>query len=338
MDSGGGNPWGVTCTPDGRFLCVALSGTDELSVIEASYAVSEDARRTMSPMMGVWPIYLSLSGNPFRRTKLSGKGPRAVASAGSFAYVAQYFSDTVAVVQLDASGHPECRTIALGPSPQMTSRRLGEYLFGNATLCYQRWQSCASCHPDGRSDALVWDLLNDGQGNPKNTKSLVLAHETPPSMATGVRKSAESAVRSGVRNILFANRSEQDAVDIDAYLRSLKPVASPKLIDGQLDAAARRGRVLFQSDRIRCIRCHRPPFYTDLKSHNVDTRSRSDQADRFDTPSLLETWRTAPDLHDGRYTTIRQLLKDGKHGLTQHTGQTLSSSEMNDLIEFILSL
>ena len=28
--------------------------------------------------------------------------------------------------------------------------------------------SCATCHPDGRSDGLNWDLLNDGIGNPKN--------------------------------------------------------------------------------------------------------------------------------------------------------------------------
>ena len=59
----------------------------------------------------------------------------------------------------------------------------GERLFNDTTLCHQRWQSCASCHPDGRTDGLNWDLLNDGIGNPKNTKSLLLASEKPPEMA-----------------------------------------------------------------------------------------------------------------------------------------------------------
>jgi cytochrome c peroxidase len=47
-----------------------------------------------------------------------------------------------------------------------------ERLFHDATIGHQSWQSCASCHPDGRAGGLNWDLLNDGIGNPKNTKSV----------------------------------------------------------------------------------------------------------------------------------------------------------------------
>ncbi len=44
----------------------------------------------------------------------------------------------------------------------MTQERKGEFYFHDAGICYQGWQSCASCHPgEGRSDALNWDLLND---------------------------------------------------------------------------------------------------------------------------------------------------------------------------------
>ncbi|MHC4147198.1 MAG: cell surface protein, partial [Planctomycetota bacterium] len=83
----------------------------------------------------------------------------------------------------------------------MTAERRGEMLFNDALLCFQSWQSCASCHPsDARVDALNWDLLNDGLGNPKNTKSLLLSHETPPAMITGIRENAEIAVRAGFRH------------------------------------------------------------------------------------------------------------------------------------------
>ena len=106
----------------------------------------------------------------------------------------------------------------------------GNMYFHDATLGFQGWQSCASCHPnDARSDGLNWDLLNDGLGNPKNTKSLLLSHYTPPCMVTGIRANAEIAVRSGIKYILFAVAPASVADDMDAYLRSLKPLPSPYL-------------------------------------------------------------------------------------------------------------
>ena len=71
------------------------------------------------------------------------------------------------------------REIDLGRRAEPSLARRGEQYFNDATLCYQQWQSCATCHPDGRADALYWDLLNDGVGNTKNTKSLLMAALTP---------------------------------------------------------------------------------------------------------------------------------------------------------------
>jgi cytochrome c peroxidase len=180
--------------------------------------------------------------------------------------------------------------------------------------------------------------MNDGVGNPKSTKSMLLAHVTPPAMASGVRMSAEEAVRSGITNILFTFRPEQDAVAIDAYLKSLQPVPSPHLFDGRLSPAAERGQALFQSERIACHKCHPAPLYTDLKSHNVGTRTPNERNERFDTPTLIEVWRTAPYLHDGRYLTIRELLVEGQHGLKRNGNVELNEQELSDLVAFVLSL
>ena len=335
-NSGAGNPWDAACTADGTLLCVSLAGTHELCAIEMSDLLGESAK-LMEPMMGVWPIYPGLGESQWRRIKLPGKGPRGLAVAGSKVYAAEYFSDTVAVADLRApSGGPVAR-IALGPAPQMTPERRGEMLFHDATLCDQQWQSCSSCHPDGRADGLSWDLLNDGEGNPKNTKSLLWSHRTPPVMWEGVRETAEEAVRSGIRTILFSDRPEDEAAAIDAYLKSLRPVASPYLVDGRLSPAAARGRNLFESERAGCSACHPAPLYTDLKSHNVGTRRRNDHTDCFDTPTLVEVWRTAPYLHDGRYMTIDELLIEGKHGLRRSAGE-LSARDIDDLAAFVLSL
>ena len=110
----------------------------------------------------------------------------------------------------------------------MSLARKGEFYFHDAGICFQGWQSCSTCHPgQARVDGLNWDLLNDGIGNPKNTKSLLLAHKTPPAMSMGVRETAETAVRAGIQHILFTVQPEEVAVAMDKYLKSLQARAKP---------------------------------------------------------------------------------------------------------------
>jgi len=209
-------------------------------------------------------------------------------------------------------------------------------LFNDATICYQHWQSCATCHPEGRADALNWDLLNDGAGTPKNTRSMLLAHRTPPSMSLGVRATAEVAVRAGVEHILFTQLPEGDAAAIDVYLKSLRPLPSPRLEGGRLSEAALRGKRLFESRQVGCSRCHPAPLYTDGRMHDVGAPT-VDGIRRLDTPTLIEVWRTAPYLHDGRYATVERLLIEGRHG-SRGDRLPLDRREIGDLVEFVLSL
>ena len=153
---------------------------------------------------------------------------------------------------------------------------------------------------------------------------------------TGVRPDAESAVRAGIRHIQFAVRPEEDAVAIDEYLKSLKPVQSPYLVKGWLSKSAKRGRRLF--NKAGCASCHPSPLYTDLKKYNIGTGKGLDENESFDTPTLIEAWRTAPYLYDGRAETIKEVLtrhNDGdKHGKTS----ALTDEEINSLAAFLLSL
>lgn len=102
-------------------------------------------------------------------------------------FAAEYFSGTLASVDLAVEGTLRSQSFALGAQPEASARRAGELFFHDGTVGFQQWQSCASLHPgDARVDGLNWDLLNDGMGNPKNTKSLLLSYETPPTTAVGV--------------------------------------------------------------------------------------------------------------------------------------------------------
>jgi cytochrome c peroxidase len=266
-------------------------------------------------------------------------GPRGVVVVGRTAYAANYFSDTLSALELDGK-YPKAQTIALGPKPQLTPARQGELYFHDARICFQGWQSCASCHPgNARADALNWDLLNDGLGNPKNNKSLLLAFKTPPAMSIGVREDAKAAVRAGIRHILFTVQPPEVANAIDVYIQSLMPVPSPRLVKGQLSLAAKRGEQLFRSNEVGCAVCHPGPLFTDLQAYDVGTRSRFDRdTGTFDTPTLVEVWRTAPYLHDGSAASMRDVLTESNpndtHGKTSH----LTGQEIEDLVEYLLSL
>jgi len=339
---GAANPWAITWTPDGKAIAVTQAGTHEVSVIEAPLspetAVFASLFLSRMPKIpdGAPPL------KPLRvrqRVSLPGNGPRALAACGSQLYVANYFSDNLSVIDLTAS-EPTVESIELAPTREPSAVRKGEMFFNDARLCYQGWQSCASCHDeDARADGLDWDLLNDGLGNPKNTKSLLLAHQTPPAMWLGVRHTAQVAVRAGIRHILFSEQPEEVAAAIEAYLKSLQPIPSPHLVNGQLSAAALRGRAIFQSAEAGCASCHPAPLFTDLKAHDAGTRGRKDQpTDRFFTPPLVELWRTAPYLHDGTAATMRDVLTTGnpkdRHGNTSH----LTEEQVRDLAEYLLSL
>ena len=357
VDNGAANPWAVGCTNDGKYVCVTHAGTDELSLIDVNAMLGKirkyhaDEKNTQSRSSGQYsygsydtatkpisniPNELSFLYGLRQRIKLSGKGPRALVIIGSNIYVAEYFSDSLTLVDINNKTNIKTTALPLGPNPQLTQIRRGEMLFHDASLCFQHWHSCASCHPGGaRVDALNWDLLNDGLGNPKNTKNLLFSHRTPPAMITGIRKNAEDAVRAGFRHILFAVRPEQESVSIDEYLKLLKPIPSPYLVEGKLSASAKRGRKIYS--KAHCDSCHTGALHTDLQQHNVSTGDGLDKDRKFDTPSLIEVWRTAPYLYDGRAVTIEEVLTkynpDDKHGLTSN----LSDKEIRDLSNFVLS-
>ena len=367
IDRGAADPWGVAWSADSATLVITHAGTHEISAIDfpaalgrltklpvrldtanpAAYSASSRVRADV-------PNDLAFLVGVRQRIRLprADLGPRAVVLLGRKAYVANYFSDSLSLVDL-ASPEPKGQSLPLSglsaaaeakrqaaPLDRMPLIRKGEFYFHDAGICFQGWQSCATCHPgQARVDGLNWDLLNDGIGNPKNTKSLLLSHKTPPAMSMGVRETAETAVRAGIQHILFTVQPEEVAVALDKYLKSLKPVPSPYLVHGRLSVSAQRGERLFKDPRIGCAACHPPGLFTDLQTYEVGTRGRFDRlTDRFDTPTLVEGWRTAPYLHDGSAATLQDVLTT--HNTHDRHGKTsqLTPQQIDDLAAYLLSL
>lgn len=339
VDLGAANPRSVAVTADGARLVVTHQGTHEISVIDRLKMHEKIDKANRGERVSAAcasaddvPCDLSFLVDLRRRITIPGKGsPRGLALAGDTAFAAEYFGDRVARVEL-APGAAQPSAIPLGPAPKITQVRQGEMFFYDGSLCFQQWQSCVSCHPDVRVDALNWDLLNDGMGNPKNTKSMLYSHKTPPAMSMGVRDSAEVAVRAGLRYIQFVQRPEEDAVAIDEFLKTLRPLPGP----AQDRKAVARGAKLFK--REGCTDCHKGTFYTDLKEYDVDTGTGRDDGKPFDTPTLVEVWRTGPYYHDGRAATLVEALNativPPPHGISDK----LTAAELADLVAYLKTL
>jgi YVTN family beta-propeller protein len=344
---GAGNPWGVACSPDGSMLCVAHAGSGELSIIDMkhlvaiadSFSYSPELIRSVEKEMPLSHDFAAIS-KIMDKVPVIGKSPRAVTVVGNIAYTAGYFEDYLELFDLGLPGSgAKTRTagiLPLGPATARSGERRGEYAFINAGMFVQKWESCFSCHPLIRSDGLNWKLRGDLSA-PIDAKTMLYSWWTPPTGWTGLRASAYESIRAGVSAALqLISDNIQEAVYIDTLLMKLKPVPSPHLAKGRLSAAALRGKKLFFGHpSLDCIKCHPAPLYADMKYHNSGIEDPYDASVNWDTPSLVECWRTAPYGHLGSKLTVKEMVSFSS---MSNASSVLSQSELDDLVEFILSL
>lgn len=332
---GAANPWGLAVAGADDWLCVNASGTHELIVINLKEMMKR-LSAVKSPLEVVND--LSFLYGAKTRVPLEGQGARALAVSGSKVYSAMRFSDSLNVVELWEDGPGAAVALPLGVPKAADPVRAGERAFNDASCCYQQWQSCASCHPDTRSDGTNWDLMNDGIGNPKQSRSLLYTHKTSPVMITGIRPSAEVAVVKGFTMIQFHEVTDELVEAVNAYLKSLEPVPSPYLTpEGKLTESALRGKAIFEG-KAECARCHTPPYYGNKKKYAFGLGSDSERDREFATPILVEVWRTAPYMYDGRAVTMKEVVTtdnaNNKHGNTKG----LTPKEADDLVSYVNSL
>ncbi|MDR2115109.1 MAG: hypothetical protein LBP87_01885 [Planctomycetaceae bacterium] len=326
---GAANPHGITTSPDGKHIFVSVSGTDEIIILNTELLHKKLAAGESTD----YSNDLSFLNGMKKRIKLNGKGIRGISVTDQKVYVAIYYDDSLRQINLSDETVTE---IYLGQKRELTQERAGEMYWNDATLCLEQWQSCASCHPDGRMTGMNWDLLHDGANNPKNTKSLILSSETPPTMWLGDRRHTMQCTRTGFRFIMFMMPQREPCFCIDEYLRTIKPEPSPYLVNGCLSEQAERGKIIFETTG--CSVCHPAPYFTDLKMYDVGSKDQYSDQKIFDTPTLIEVWRTAPYLHDGRYVNMKDVFRLGKHGNNNGLVDQLTEKQLDDLVEYILSL
>lgn len=288
-------------------LLVACAGTDAL--------VELDTR-------GTDPARLER-----RRWKVPA-GPVGVAvnDEEAIAVVWSQFDRQLAVVDLASAS--ETVDVIPAPKPLDTSVTAtvawGRKLFHQTddTRISRDGRACASCHPDGREDALTWST----PVGPRQT--IMLAGRlkgSAPFSWLGVHENERVHLRTTFQRLGGSGLPEKAgrADEMDALVSYLHAMPAPHLDDALVDeeqvALAKQGRALFHAEETGCAKCH-VGGGTDAKTYDLGTKSAGDKDDKFDTPSLKFVGGTAPYFHDGRYETLLDLLTstDSQMGHTMH--------------------
>ncbi len=267
-------------------------------------------------------------------------GPTAIAldEEHDRAVVWSQFAHALTTIAIGADGDAKPRPFALSSMTLVRTHEdpkieRGRILFHSTTdaRISNDGRACASCHPDGRDDTLVWSSPKGPRQTP------MLAGRLDGAAPFGWNGDAPDVHRHLVGTVKRLGGTGLEGEDKDAlvaYVRSMRP---PPTQERPSNDAVTRGLAIYQSEEAGCAGCHGASGdLPDGSQHDVKSRGRADVHSKFDTPSLRFVAGSAPYFHDGRYADLRTLLvkSDGKMGHTKH----LSPSELADLEAYLETL
>jgi cytochrome c peroxidase len=357
-------PRSLTFSQDGRYAFVVDADSEDVLVVDAVNRVEATLVRP-----------------------LPGHLPEGIIGYGSEIYVQERNTEDVVAFKVqgdDGDGSALAITQDGDPIPSlstdpMSSLRLGQKLFYSANsddepLTQNHWVACATCHLEGRSDAVTWLFQQGPRDTPTNAGGL---------LDTGFlfRTADRSKVQDYWKTIdveqggdFAPNGAQQPLLDaLAAYVNYAIPAPIPPTTDEahQLQGSAlaslrTQGETLFQ--QIGCVMCHFGPAKTDSGSgnptldlsgpillHDVGTCVTSGPwpdvshddiagdpraACAFDTPALRGLVDTAPYLHDGSAAKLEDVLPSMLRASVpaNATPPVLTPAQEQALVEYLRSL
>ena len=188
--------------------------------------------------------------------------------------------------------------------------------------------ACASCHPEGRDDGLVWDFAKDGKRRTQSLAGNIL--DRAPYHWTGDENTLPVLLDD-----VFSKRmsggtlTTNQKASIGPWLNRVAAPA-PSASD---PAAVARGNAIFETPSVGCVSCHNGPLMTNNLRFDVGTGGL------FKVPSLLGVGARPPFLHNGCAATLidRFTTCSGAPGVHGNTSM-LTSDQLNDLVQYLDSL
>jgi YVTN family beta-propeller protein len=309
-------PHAIAFTGDGDYALMVDANSEDVLVVDATHRVESSLLR---PLPGALPEGIVLSADE------------------AWAFVDERVSGDVAVLRLDRTSGTLRVSVDGAPIPKLSADpmpatlRQGQRLFNSANstaipITTDHWIACATCHMEGRSDAVTWRFAQGPRDTPSNAGG---------TLGTGFL--FRTADRTRVQDYWHTINVEQggafDPTEESALLDALAsyvnlgiPLPVPPTTDPSLVA---EGAQVFTASG--CAVCHDGPRFTDSGEGNptldlagtvllhdigtcvtegfpdvahddVDGNPRA--ACAFDTPSLNGVASSPPYLHDGSAATL----------------------------------
>jgi YVTN family beta-propeller protein len=361
-------PHAVAFTADGSFALMLDGASEDVLAVDANGRVEAQLLR---------PLYLQDGPQGHMQEGI------VISPDGKSAYIDERNTSDVAVIAIDTSNGITLTVDGasiprLSKDPMPAAMRAGQLLFNTANsdlvpITQNHWIACATCHVEGRSDAVTWKFLEGPRDTPSNAGGVsdtgFLLRTADRSFVSDYWQTIDTEQGGAFGGTV--NDDEGIAVPptdpkiladmqaIQTYVNFAIPVPVPPHTDPTLVA---QGQMIFSS--AGCPTCHLPTHaYTDsgqgnptlsldgpVLLHDVGTCvttsfpdvAHTDQdggaraACMFDTPTLRGIASSPPYLHDGSAPTLLDVLVNTK-GKMGNTGN-LSSGQLEALAEFLRSL
>lgn len=269
----------------------------------------------------------------------------------TFVYIDNAVDGSVSVI--NAKSLSEINRTVVTQLPFDENIKQGLKLFHSSDdtrMAKDQWISCATCHFDGGSDNQTWHFP-DGL---RNTPSLIATAVTGPFHWSGNLdevQDVENTIRelqggtglaSGEDNCkptcdgADKNTGRSEALDnLTAFIATLRFGAE---VTEASDAPSpeKRGEALFTSTELNCAKCHQAPLFIDNKNHSVSLIEGVTQS--INTPTLLNLRHSAPYYHDGRYSTLAEVLQGHPGDIAGQNMPDLEAGQLADLVTYLESL
>ncbi len=357
IDEAAATPLEASMSPAGHLpardprMTIGLGEDDPTGecLLPRAAAIDPETKSLLVTCFGIDAViaYDAMSGSPGRAARRQwnvGAGPSGIAidAAKRQAVVFSQFDRTVSVLPLggdeiveDNSARATIEKTALAPivdgalSPQLLVGRMLFHASGDTRISSDG-RACASCHPDGRDDAITWATPEGPR------RSIMLAgrvSKTPPYSWDGNAATIQAHLGSTFQRLRGQGLRSFELEALVSYVSSM-PAPPPRAIEDK--AKVERGRQIFVSNEAGCSSCHAGSHFTDGASHDVGSKHAVDVGEKFNTPSLQFVGGTGPYFHDGRYATLGELLRksDGKMGHTKH----LTNADIDALQSYLEAL
>jgi DNA-binding beta-propeller fold protein YncE len=349
------DPRAADFTPDGAYLLVADQASEDVLAVDARGRVEASLLR---PLPGHMPEGIVVSAD------------------GKTAYLHERNSNDVAVIALNETGSgtggfsmtvdgAAIPTVTADPMP--ADMRAGQHVFFSSNsdempISTDHWVACASCHIEGRSDAVTWRFAEGPRDTPSNAGGVL---ETGFLLHTAARRSITDYWHT-INEEQGGHFTDQDPALL-ALLQSLTNYvnhAVPLPVNPRTDPAlVAKGKEIFNRPAVGCASCHTGAAFTDsgqgnptldlggtVTLHDVgtcvtsafpdathtDVAGHPRQACLFDTPTLRGVSESAPYLHDGSAPTLLDVLLKTKGKMGDIS--SLSPSDLTALVEYLRSL